>query len=124
MIGLTVGQQVVIDNDHKGTGRYVVGTVTKVSDTRITVNVGGKMRQFNRRNGAEIGYGNAYIVRPRIATKGDRLMTVEEADDLEKSAALKAEKMALIRKIQQASPLAFLDFSLEELQALADRVAK
>lgn len=121
------GQQVVIDNAYQGAGRYSVGTVIKVSKTRITVNANGKNYQYNRRNGTEIGYGDNWYRRPRIAVKfrsggPDTLLSIEEAAQIEQGAMLESNKKRLVAKIRDTHMSKFLALSLEELQAIADKL--
>lgn len=122
------GQQVVIDNAYQGAGRYSVGTVVKVTKTRITVaSPNGKNYQYNRRNGIEIGYGDSWSRMPKIATKysthgPNTLLSIEEANRLEQEAWLEADKKRLARAIRDANLSKFMALSVEELQAIADKI--
>lgn len=110
---LEEGDRVAIDTG-SNYGRYVIGEVTKVTATQITI--GGE--RYNKRNGVRVGDGDSFALRWQIATTwpGNVLLSIEEAERRNKEAEQERAVKLLAVKIKDAPLSKLKELPIEMLQ--------
>lgn len=110
---LAEGDRVAIDTG-SNYGRYVIGEVTKVTATQITI--GGE--RYNKRNGVRVGDGDSHYGRQEIATNWPKpgLLSIEEAERRNKEAEQELKVKLLAVKIKDAPMGKLKELPIETLQ--------